>query len=70
MTSVFYRKPMLMYNFNIGGDGRLGIHGTNNPSGIGRRISHGCIRVRNPVIRRMARVLPLGTPVHIRRRRA
>lgn len=52
------------------GDGRIGIHGTNNPAGIGRRVSHGCIRVRNRTIVRLARMLPLGTPVQIARPRA
>ena len=50
-----------------GGDGRIGIHGTNEPSGIGSDVSHGCIRVPNTVIRRLARLLPLGTPVRISR---
>lgn len=46
-----------------GGDGRVGIHGTNDPSSIGRAVSHGCIRVPNEVIRRLAERTPLGTPV-------
>ncbi len=50
-----------------GGNGRIGIHGTNQPSGIGANVSHGCIRVANVVIRRLARQLPLGTPVRISR---
>jgi lipoprotein-anchoring transpeptidase ErfK/SrfK len=49
-----------------GGDGVVAIHGTNEPSLIGRSASHGCIRVRNAIIRRLARALPLGTPVMIR----
>jgi lipoprotein-anchoring transpeptidase ErfK/SrfK len=49
-----------------GGNGQVGIHGTNQPWLIGRSVSHGCIRVGNRAIRRMARVLPLGTPVLIR----
>jgi hypothetical protein len=48
-----------------GGDGALGIHGTNDPSSIGEDVSHGCIRVPNDVIRRMAATLPMGTPVEI-----
>jgi hypothetical protein len=48
-----------------GGDGTLGIHGTNDPSSIGKDVSHGCIRVPNEVIRHMARTLPMGTPVEI-----
>ena len=49
-----------------GGDGRVGIHGTNQPWLIGSDISHGCIRLRNDAIRRLAKILPLGTPVYIR----
>jgi lipoprotein-anchoring transpeptidase ErfK/SrfK len=49
-----------------GGNGQVGIHGTNQPWLIGQSVSHGCIRVNNAAIRRMARVLPLGTPVLIR----
>jgi L,D-transpeptidase catalytic domain len=48
-----------------GGDGQVGIHGTDDPSGIGHAVSHGCIRVRNRVIERLAAMLPLGTPVRI-----
>jgi lipoprotein-anchoring transpeptidase ErfK/SrfK len=48
------------------GDGVVAIRGTNDPWLIGQSASHGCIRVRNEIIRRMARVLPLGTPVEIR----
>jgi lipoprotein-anchoring transpeptidase ErfK/SrfK len=49
-----------------GGDGRVGLHGTNEPGLIGSSVSHGCIRLRNAPIRRLARILPLGTPVYIR----
>ena len=48
-----------------GGGGQVGIHGTNEPLGIGHTVSHGCIRVRNSVIERLAAILPLGTPVRI-----
>ncbi|HEX9717886.1 MAG TPA: L,D-transpeptidase [Actinomycetota bacterium] len=48
------------------GGGIVGIHGTNDPSSIGRRASHGCIRMRNADIRALVRILPLGTPVTIR----
>lgn len=51
-----------------GGDGVIGIHGTNDPSSIGRDVSHGCIRIGNDVITRLVETvgLPLGTPVEIR----
>ncbi len=46
--------------------GFVGIHGTNEPNLIPGRISHGCIRLRNPDIVRLARLLPIGTPLEIR----
>jgi L,D-transpeptidase catalytic domain len=48
------------------GGGVIGIHGTNQPWLIPGRPSHGCIRIRNPAIRRLARLMPIGTPVRIR----
>lgn len=51
-------------DFN-GGNGALGIHGTNNTAGIGQEVSHGCIRVSNEAITHMASVVPIGTPVEI-----
>jgi lipoprotein-anchoring transpeptidase ErfK/SrfK len=48
-----------------GGDGVIGIHGTNDPSTIGTDVSHGCIRLTNEAITEMVGILPLGTPVHI-----
>jgi L,D-transpeptidase catalytic domain len=47
------------------GGGVIGIHGTNEPSLIPGRPSHGCIRVPNPRISRLARLMPIGTPVRI-----
>jgi lipoprotein-anchoring transpeptidase ErfK/SrfK len=49
----------------LGGDGQIGIHGTNDPAGIGRSVSHGCIRMRNADITKLVRMLPLGVPVQI-----
>ena len=48
-----------------GGLGQLGLHGTDAPHGLGKDISHGCIRVANSVITKLADELPLGTPVDI-----
>jgi lipoprotein-anchoring transpeptidase ErfK/SrfK len=45
--------------------GYIGIHGTNQPRLIPGRISHGCIRLRNHDIRRLARLMPIGTPITI-----
>lgn len=48
-----------------GGDGQLGIHGTNEPASIGQAVSHGCVRVPNDVVRQLVDLVPLGTPVTI-----
>jgi hypothetical protein len=46
--------------------GYVGIHGTDRPDLVPGRISHGCIRLRNADIRRLGRLMPVGTPVRIR----
>jgi hypothetical protein len=48
------------------GGGVIGIHGTNAPSLIPGRPSHGCIRVKNEAISRLYRLMPVGTPLLIR----
>jgi lipoprotein-anchoring transpeptidase ErfK/SrfK len=48
------------------GGGVIGIHGTDQPELIPGRPSHGCVRVPNGAIRRLARLMPIGTPVRIR----
>ena len=51
-----------------GGPGRVAIHGRAGASlldPLGTARSHGCIRIDNAHIRRLARDLPLGTPVTI-----
>jgi lipoprotein-anchoring transpeptidase ErfK/SrfK len=53
-------------SFN-GGNGVVGIHGTNDPAALGTTVSHGCVRVDNGVIEDMATTVPLGTPVIITR---
>ena len=53
-------------SFN-GGNGVVGIHGTNDPGALGTTVSHGCVRVENEVIETMATTVPLGTPVTITR---
>jgi hypothetical protein len=45
--------------------GVVGIHGTNEPKLIPGRPSHGCVRVRNADISRLAKLMPIGTPVKI-----
>jgi len=46
--------------------GPIAIHGTNEPWSIGHAVSNGCIRLLNPVLRRLFKVTPAGTPVVIR----
>jgi lipoprotein-anchoring transpeptidase ErfK/SrfK len=46
-----------------GGDAEVALHGTNEPWLLGRSASHGCIRMGNAVVTRLAHLLPLGTPV-------
>ena len=41
------------------------IHGTNMPWGVGRRVSHGCIRLYPEDIRRLFEIVPVGTPVAV-----
>jgi L,D-transpeptidase-like protein len=60
-TSAFSR---VLYHFG-GGPGQIGIHGTDEHGSIGQSVSHGCIRLRNRDIVRLAHELPLGTPVTI-----
>ncbi|CAM3761458.1 L,D-transpeptidase [Paenibacillus glucanolyticus] len=43
-----------------------GIHGTNDPSSIGRSVSHGCIRMYNEDVVQLASLVPLHTQVTIR----
>ncbi|MEY2424740.1 MAG: hypothetical protein QOI61_312 [Actinomycetota bacterium] len=48
-----------------GVDGVIGIHGTNDPTSIGKDVSHGCLRISNEAIDMLAKRLPLGVPVEI-----
>lgn len=41
------------------------IHGTNRPFGVGRKVSHGCIRLYPEDIPRLFRLVKVGTPVAI-----
>jgi lipoprotein-anchoring transpeptidase ErfK/SrfK len=43
-----------------------GIHGTNNPSSIGKSVSLGCIRMYNHDVLELASLVPNGTKVSIR----
>lgn len=54
----------VLYSFG-GGPGQIGLHGTDDPAGLGADVSHGCVRISNRGIALLARLLPLGTPVTI-----
>jgi lipoprotein-anchoring transpeptidase ErfK/SrfK len=48
-----------------GGNGQIGIHGTDQPWVIGTSASHGCIRLYNRDVLWLSQRIPLGTPVHV-----
>jgi hypothetical protein len=47
------------------GGGYVGIHGTNEPQILPGYVSHGCIRMTNASILRLAQLMHVGTPVTI-----
>ena len=47
------------------GGGFVGVHGTNEPNLIPGQISHGCIRMLNTAIVRLAGLMSVGTPVTV-----
>jgi lipoprotein-anchoring transpeptidase ErfK/SrfK len=44
----------------------MGIHGTDDPSSLGRSVSNGCIRMSNAAITKLAKTLPVGVPVDVK----
>lgn len=46
-------------------NGNYGIHGTNNPSSIGKNVSDGCIRMYNKDVLELSNLVPIGTTVKI-----
>jgi L,D-transpeptidase catalytic domain len=48
------------------GGGYIGIHGTSLPWLLPGRVSHGCVRIRNQAILRLANLMAPGTPLSIR----
>ncbi len=54
----------VLYSFD-GGDGLVGLHGTDAPGSIGHAVSHGCIRINNSAITQLALTLPMGTPLFV-----
>lgn len=43
----------------------IGIHGTNEPLLIGKRVSHGCVRLNNNDLEQLLRLVVVGTSVTI-----
>ncbi len=48
------------------GGGFVGVHGTNEPHILPGAVSHGCIRMPNESILKLARLMHVGTPLTIR----
>ncbi|WP_456278362.1 L,D-transpeptidase [Bacillus sp. AK128] len=42
-----------------------GVHGTNNPSSIGKAVSQGCIRMHNQHVNELFDWIPIGTKIFI-----
>ena len=57
------RGTMGKYALDLGD--RVMIHGTNDPKSIGRRVSHGCIRLPHSMLKLLWKEVPVGTPVYI-----
>ena len=55
-------NPLGAYALHLGWTSYL-IHGTNKPDGVGRNVSHGCIRLYPEDIERVFNVVGVGTPV-------
>ena len=52
-----------LYLYRNGRDTYYRIHGTTNPSSIGRAVSNGCIRMRNADVNDLYRRVPVGSRV-------
>lgn len=57
-------NPLGIYALRLGWPGYL-IHGTNKPYGVGRNVSHGCIRLYPEDIEKLFRQVAVGTPVRV-----
>ena len=57
-------NPLGDYAMNLGWEGYR-IHGTNKPYGIGRRSSHGCMRMYPEDIEALFAMVKVGTPVTV-----
>jgi lipoprotein-anchoring transpeptidase ErfK/SrfK len=55
-----------LYLYSNNADTLYRIHGTNEPSSIGKAMSSGCIRMLNQDVAELFRLVPVGTPVIVR----
>ena len=51
-----------VFQYFAGGDGLVGLHGTNQPQLRGQSVSHGCVRVSNDAITHFTDIFPPGAP--------
>jgi len=58
------RNPLGAYALNLAIPRYL-LHGTNNPSGIGMRVTHGCVRLYPEDIETLFHQIETGTPIEI-----
>ena len=62
-TAREYKGVLGTHRLNLGNG--YALHGTNQPSSIGRSVSHGCIRLLNEDIQKLYETVAVGTPVYI-----
>jgi L,D-transpeptidase-like protein len=62
-TAREYKGVLGTHRLNLGNG--YALHGTNQPSSIGRSVSHGCIRLLNEDIAKLYDIVPVGTPIYI-----
>ncbi len=55
-------NPLGKYALSLGLNGIM-IHGTNAPSSVGKKVSHGCMRMYSKDIERLFKAVKVGTPV-------
>ena len=60
---AWYADVLGTHRLNLGNG--YALHGTNQPTSVGRAVSHGCVRLRNEDIETLFQLVPVGTPVFI-----
>jgi hypothetical protein len=58
-----YAGVLGTHRLNLGNG--YALHGTNQPTSVGRAVSHGCVRLRNEDIAKLYAMVSVGTPVYI-----